>query len=154
MRLTKKSPRTGALLFLPIVLAFGCARAPEAAPPAAKNDKDVTVTLVMQSDGKLMPVPSLQKVSLSKKAGHRARWIYCGEGDLDIKMKAGIDNDPFDGDWEHGSANNCKHVRSPKIRANAREKKDEQPYDPYKYTITVTGVPNTKPNDPDIEIME
>ena len=154
MRLTKKSPRTGALLFLPFVLVFGCARAPSPVS-AGKTDKDVIVTLVMQSDGKLMPVPDPNPVPLRKKL-HVAHWVYCGQGDLNISMKPVSDNDPFEpGDWEHGrSANNCTYVRSPNIKANAREKKEGQPYNPYKYTITVTGVPNTVPNDPDIEIME
>jgi len=153
MRLTMKSTRTGALVFLPFVLAFGCARAPSPVS-AGKTDKDVNVTLVMQSDGKLMPVPKIDPVPLRKKLDV-AHWVYCGQGDLNISMKPGSDNDPFEpGDWEHGSAKDCKYVRSPKIKANAREKKEGQPYNPYKYTITVTGVPNTVPNDPDIEIME
>jgi hypothetical protein len=154
MRLINKGPFTGALVFLPFVLVFGCARAPSPVS-AGKTDKDVTITLVMQSDGKLMPVPDPKTVQLYKKMGHVAHWVYCGQGDLNISMKPGSDNDPFEpGDWEHGSAKDCKYDRSPKIKANAREKKEGQPYNPYKYTITVTGVPNTVPNDPDIEIME
>jgi hypothetical protein len=152
MRLTMKSPRTGALVFLPFVLAFGCARKPEQAAP---NYKDVIVTLELQPDGKLMPIPDFKTLKLSKKPDDRAHWKYCGDGDLNISMKPGSDNDPFEpGNWEHSNANHCTDVRSPKISPNAREKKFGQPYNPYKYTITVTGVTNTVPNDPDIEIMQ
>ncbi len=144
MRLTSKRPRARALLFLPFALALASGRADQETAAPGKNIKDVQITLVMQSDGKLMPVPDIDPVPLSKKLGHRARWIYCGQGELDIQMKG---EDPFDGASEHGSVHDCKHVRSPKIKSAAAVKK-------HPYTISVTGVPNTKPNDPSIEIME
>jgi hypothetical protein len=154
MRLIKKSPRTGALVFLPFILAFGCARAPEPPAPApaprpppnltAKQEKIVCVTLV---NGK--PMPNVDPVQLSKKNGEVALWVYCGDkGELNITMKDKND-DPFAGDPDNGR----NHVRSSALKPDAREKKDPS-YKPYKYTITVTGVPNTVPNDPDIEIME
>jgi hypothetical protein len=153
MRLINKGPFTGALVFLPFVLVFGCARAPSPVS-AGKTDKDVNITLTL-TNGQLKPIPSPDPVPLSKNKGHVAHWIYCGEGDLNISMKPGSDNDPFEpGNWEHSNANHCTHVRSPKISPNAREKKFGQPYNPYKYTITLTTKDGVFTNDPDIEIME
>lgn len=146
MRLTTNRPRIGALLFLPFALALGCNRPPAPPPPAALNYKDVIVTLELQPDGKLMPIPDFKKLKLSKNADDRAHWKYCGDGKLEIKMKQD-GYMPFEGLFHESETGNCKHVHSTKISPAAVFNT------PYPYTITVTA-PNTKPNDPDIEIMQ
>jgi hypothetical protein len=149
MRLTTKSPRTGALVFLPLVLVFGCARAPE--PPAptstpkpqpnltAKQEKIVCVTLV---NGK--PMPSVDPIQLSRGEGHVAYWVYCGDGELKITLKDTA-KDPFVGPFDNGG----NHVRSSAVHPNAHY---GLPF--YRYTITLTTKDGVFTNDPDIDIMQ
>jgi hypothetical protein len=142
MRLINKGPFTGALVFLPFVLAFGCARAPE---QTALNYKDVIVTVTLNGAGSPKPLPD--PVPLSKKELHRARWDYCGKGDMAIRMKDPGD-DPFDRVWEYWVEGGCQHVRSPQIKKDALEKKG------YRYTISVLIGNEPHINDPDIDIMQ
>lgn len=146
MRLTTKSPRIGALVFLPIVLAFGCARAPEppaptGMPTSLKDEQIVCVTLPDIMPG-TRPLPSVDPVPLYRGKGHVAHWIFCGEGDLRITMKK---DDPFATPLENGG----KHVRSGKVRGDAEGKGKR-----YGYTITLTTKDGVFTNDPDIEIMD
>lgn len=150
MRLINKGPRTGALVFLPFVLAFGCARAPEPPAPTGtpvagfvplKDEQLVFVTLPDIKPG-TKPLPSVDPVQLYRGKGHVAHWIFCGEGDLRITMKK---EDPFATPLENGG----KHVRSGKVRGDAEGKGKR-----YGYTITLTTKDGVFTNDPDIEIME
>ncbi|MEO8054531.1 MAG: hypothetical protein ABI768_05230 [Acidobacteriota bacterium] len=157
MRLTAKGSLTGALLLLPFALALGCTCTPgtsSSPPPPANADKSVTITLVPQN-GTSMPTPDSARVSLSRKANHRALWVYCGDGDLEISMKDAGD-DPFDADRQRWSAKGCQYIRSGNIKPKARTKQDAdeagRPYKPYEYTIQVKVGNNVYINDPEIEI--
>lgn len=146
MHLTRKSARTGSLSLLPIVLAFGCARAPEppsstGTPASLKDEQIVCVTLPDVMPG-TRPLPSVDPVPLYRGKGHVAHWVFCGEGELRITMKK---DDPFATPLEHGG----KHVRSGKVRPDAQGKGKR-----YGYTITLTTKDGVFTNDPDIEIMD
>jgi hypothetical protein len=154
MHHTAKRSRTGALLLLLFALALGCTCAAAPPPGPLANDKSVTITLVPQN-GTLMPTPSPARVILSKKADHRALWVYCGDGDLVIRLKDDGD-DPFDVDKKSWSANGCQYIRSGKVKPGARAKEDAdeagKPYKPYLYTIQVTVGGRVYINDPEVEI--
>jgi hypothetical protein len=149
MRLTTNRPRIGALLFLPLLLALGCARAPEAAAPVRTPDPAKTVLVNITLDASLTPKPDRDPVQLSKKAEHRALWKYCGKGRMDMTMKDD-GNNPFESVWERwvDPADGCQYILSPKIKDKAKEKKG------YLYTISVWIDNGYHPNDPDIEIMK
>ena len=149
MRLTKKSPRTGALLFLPFVLAFGCGTPPQTASPTpptlgpfppAKEEQFVGVTLVGTE-----VTPNIAHLQIWRSKGHVAHWVFCGgEGKLQIHPKG---DSPFDGEFDRAD----NHVRSQKVKVGT----GVHTATPYQYWIEVTTPTGTyKSTDPDIEIMD